>query len=118
MATLVFGKDKRITCEKCDEPVNIGDSFCPNCGFKLLQNKGKPATQKTPGHSGFSPRVRGKNEIARRIDLNLEKLRVLLRMCCDQHYLDIKGHEFASKKIGEAGKMVGGWRNQQEKKGR
>ena len=59
-----------------------------------------------------------KRAILRCIDLNLEKLRVLLRMCCDQHYLDIKGHEFASKKIGEAGKMVGGWRNQQEKKGR
>jgi hypothetical protein len=57
-----------------------------------------------------------KQAILRRIDLNLEKLRVLLRMCCDLHYLDTKGYEFASKKIDEAGKMVGGWRKQQEKK--
>jgi hypothetical protein len=39
-------------------------------------------------------------------------------MCYDQHYLDTKGYEFASKKIDEAGKMVGGWHKQQEKRGR
>jgi hypothetical protein len=58
-----------------------------------------------------------KKEILQRIDLNLEKLRILLRMCHDQQYLDHKGYEFASKKINEAGKMVGGWRKQQESKG-
>jgi hypothetical protein len=54
--------------------------------------------------------------ILRRIDLNLEKLRVLLRMCHDLRYLDGKGYEFASRQINEAGKMIGGWRKQQEKK--
>ena len=58
-----------------------------------------------------------KQAILHRIDLNMEKLRVLLRMCYDLHYLDIKGYEFAARKIDEAGKMVGGWRKQQEKKG-
>lgn len=58
-----------------------------------------------------------KRAILRRIDLNLEKLRVLLRMCFDQRYLDTKGYEFAARKINEAGKMVGGWRKQQEKRG-
>jgi phage gp36-like protein len=33
-----------------------------------------------------------KRAILRRIDLNLEKLRVLLRMCCDLHYPDV--HKF------------------------
>jgi len=54
--------------------------------------------------------------ILRRIDLDLEKLRVLLRMCHDLRYLDGKGYEFASRQINEAGKMIGGWRKQQEKK--
>jgi hypothetical protein len=56
-----------------------------------------------------------KKEVLRRIDLNMEKLRVLLRMCHDMQYLDHKGYEFAAKKINESGKMVGGWRTQQEK---
>jgi hypothetical protein len=59
---------------------------------------------------------RNKKEILRRIDLNMEKLRVLLRMCHDLRYLDTKGYEFAARKINEAGKMVGGWRKQQESK--
>jgi len=58
-----------------------------------------------------------KMDILRRIDLGMEKLRVLLRMCHDMEYLDHKGYEFASRKINEAGKMVGGWRKQQEGKG-
>ena len=57
-----------------------------------------------------------KKDVLRRIDLSMEKLRVLLRMCHDLEYLDHKGYEFASKKINEAGKMVGGWRKQQEGK--
>jgi hypothetical protein len=57
---------------------------------------------------------RNKKEMLRRIDLNMEKLRVLLRMCHDLRYLDTKGYEFSARKINEAGKMVGGWRKQQE----
>lgn len=56
---------------------------------------------------------RKKMDALRRVDLNMEKLRLLLRMCHDMEYLDHKGYEFASKKINEAGKMVGGWRKQQ-----
>jgi len=57
---------------------------------------------------------RKKKDILRRIDLDMEKLRILLRMCHDLGYLDHNGYEFAAKKINEAGKMVGGWRKQQE----
>ena len=59
---------------------------------------------------------RKKKDILRCIDLDMEKLRVLLRMCHDLRYLDHNGYEFAAKKINEAGKMVGGWRKQQESK--
>lgn len=55
-----------------------------------------------------------KKAILRRIDLDLEKLRVLLRMCHDLRHLDSTGYEFASRQINEAGKMIGGWRKQQE----
>jgi len=55
-----------------------------------------------------------KKDVLRRIDLNMEKLQVLLRMCRDLEYLDNKGYEFASRKINEAGKMIGGWRKQQK----
>jgi len=57
-----------------------------------------------------------KKDILRRVDLFMERLRVLLRICHDLEHLDHKGYEFASKKINEAGKMVGGWRKQQGKK--
>ena len=62
--------------------------------------------------------LKKKKDALRRIDLSMEKLRVLLRMCHDLKHLDNKGYEFASKKINEAGKMVGGWRKQQEDKTR
>ncbi len=60
--------------------------------------------------------TRQKQEALRQIDVNMEKLRILLRMCHDLAYLDHKGYEFASKQINEAGKMVGGWRKQQEQR--
>lgn len=55
-----------------------------------------------------------KIDILRRIDLNMEKLRILLRLCNDLKHLDYKGYEFASLKLNECGKMVGGWRRNQE----
>ena len=59
---------------------------------------------------------RRKKDVLRRIDLDMEKLLVLLRMCHDLKHLDHKGYEFASKKINEAGRMVGGWRKQEAKR--
>ena len=59
---------------------------------------------------------RKKMDILRRMDLNMGKLQILLRMCHDLEFLDHKGYEFASRKINEAGKMVGGWRKQQREK--
>ena len=59
---------------------------------------------------------KNKKEMLRRIDLSLEKLRLLLRMCHDMQYLDHKGYEYAARNINEAGKMVGGWRKHQKKR--
>lgn len=50
----------------------------------------------------------------RQVDIDIEKLRVLLRMCHDLAFLDHKGYEYAAGKLKEAGSMVGGWRKQQE----
>lgn len=55
-----------------------------------------------------------KLDILKRVNLDLEKLRVLLRMCHDLGYLDHKGYEHAARRVDEAGKMAGGWRKQQE----
>ncbi len=59
---------------------------------------------------------RKKDELLHQIDLKMDKLLVFLRMCHDLRHLDHKGYEYASKKINEAGRMVGGWRKYQEKK--
>jgi len=59
---------------------------------------------------------RQKKETLRRVDLSLEKLRVLLRMSHDLRYLDHKGYEHASRMINEAGRMVGGWRKSEERR--
>ncbi len=40
-----------------------------------------------------------KGDILHSIDLKMERLRVLLRMCHDLRLLDHKGYEFASKRI-------------------
>jgi 23S rRNA-intervening sequence protein len=56
---------------------------------------------------------RDKAHILRRIDLKMEVLRLMLRMCHDMRHLDHKAYEHASRTINEAGKMVGGWRRQQ-----
>lgn len=52
---------------------------------------------------------REKADVLKKANLKLEKLRFLIRVSMDMHYLNIKGYEFASKKIDEIGRMVGGW---------
>jgi len=46
--------------------------------------------------------------------LRLEKLRVLLRISCEQHYLSHTAYEHAMRAINEVGRMLGGWIKQQE----
>ena len=49
----------------------------------------------------------------RRANMNLEKLRVLVRICYELKFLPRKSYEYASRSINEFGKMLGGWMKQQ-----
>ena len=57
---------------------------------------------------------RNKQDILRRANLRLEKLRLLLRISCDQHHLSYQAYEQAIRTVNEVGKMLGGWIKQQE----
>lgn len=57
--------------------------------------------------------TRNKTLLLRRANMNLEKLRVLIRICYESKFLSRKGYEFASASINEVGKMLGGWMKQQ-----
>lgn len=59
---------------------------------------------------------RRKTEILKRINLKLERLRVLLRLCHEMQYLSHRSYEFAMRSLEEVGQMVGGWIKQQEEK--
>jgi len=48
-----------------------------------------------------------------RINLQLEKLRILFRLSCERHYISLKQLEYISRQLNEAGKMTGGWLKQQ-----
>lgn len=45
-------------------------------------------------------------------NLELDKLRLLIRISKDAHYLDFKAFVHQAKLIDEIGRMVGGWNNQ------
>lgn len=47
--------------------------------------------------------------ILRQLNLNLEKLRILTRLCHRRHYLSDAQFEFAARGLLEAGRMAGGW---------
>jgi hypothetical protein len=55
---------------------------------------------------------REKAEHLRRANLNLEKMRLLLRLSCDMGHLDRRGFEFLIARLLKAGRMVGGWRKE------
>jgi len=57
---------------------------------------------------------RSKLEPLRRANLRLEKLRVLLRLSHDQRHLAARQYEHAARELAEVGRMLGGWRRQQE----
>ena len=51
-----------------------------------------------------------------RANLRLEKLRVLLRFCHELGHLSHTRYEYAVCALNEVGKMLGGWRRQQEER--
>jgi four helix bundle protein len=48
------------------------------------------------------------------VNLKLEKLRVLLRLCHRLHYLPHQSYEYSTRQLNEIGRMLGGWIKQQQ----
>ncbi len=57
---------------------------------------------------------RDKQPLLKRINLRLEKLRILLRLCHRMKYLAHQGYEHAMRALNEVGRMLGGWIKQQQ----
>lgn len=55
-----------------------------------------------------------KAERLKAVNLKLERLRVLLRICHDLQYLSHQGYAFAVRSVDEVGRMIGGWIREQE----
>ncbi len=53
--------------------------------------------------------VRNRVPILRRVNLLIEKMRLLIRLAMDLHYLDLRRYEFAARHLNEIGRLVGGW---------
>lgn len=56
--------------------------------------------------------TKDRRHILDRINLYMEKQRVLFRIAHDRKYISMRQYEYISKAIDEAGKMAGGWRKQ------
>lgn len=57
---------------------------------------------------------RNKKDILVRTNLELEKLRVLMRISYKQHYLSTRSYEHMVKELYEVGRMLGGWIKDQQ----
>ncbi len=60
--------------------------------------------------------ARDKQDILRRINLRLEKLRILLRLYHRLRYLPHAGYEHAAKSVNGVGRMLGGWLREQQRR--
>ena len=52
---------------------------------------------------------RNKIPYLKQISVNLDKLRILIRLSKDLRFISIKQYGFATNKVNEIGKMLGGW---------
>jgi len=53
--------------------------------------------------------MRDRMPVLARINLNLERLRVLMRICHERGFLPHDAYEFGARGLVEAGRMTGGW---------
>lgn len=60
--------------------------------------------------------TKNKHDILKRTNLRLEKIRVLLRLSMEQKCLSHDAFEYAMRQINEAGRMLGGWIRQQDRR--
>ena len=56
---------------------------------------------------------KNKSYSLKRINMNIEKLRIFIRICYECRFLSKKSYEHAAYSINEIGKMLGGWIKQQ-----
>lgn len=49
------------------------------------------------------------NSIFKKINIDLEKLRVLLRLAYSRHFINIVTLEHLARRLNDIGRMVGGW---------
>jgi hypothetical protein len=57
---------------------------------------------------------KNKGPVLRRANMNLEKIRILMRICFELRFFSRKAYEHSSFLINEVGKMLGGWMKQQQ----
>ena len=55
--------------------------------------------------------IKDRYKILKKINLDLEKLRIYTRISSEKQYISIKQHEYIAKEVNEIGKMIGGWLN-------
>jgi hypothetical protein len=59
---------------------------------------------------------KNKVELLRRVNLDIEKMRVLIRVCHEQKYVSTAAYEHAIRELYEAGRMIGGWIKERQRK--
>ncbi|MCW5924722.1 MAG: diversity-generating retroelement protein Avd [Saprospiraceae bacterium] len=57
----------------------------------------------------YFSRAEAKKHILQRVNLELEKLRYLVRLAKDLHCLDLRRYEYVQDKINNIGAQVGAW---------
>lgn len=53
--------------------------------------------------------TRNRKPILRKVNLRLEKLRLLFRLCVDLKMVDARRYEYAVRNLDELGRLIGGW---------
>ena len=54
--------------------------------------------------------TRNRGRLLDRVNVALDKLRLLLRLAKELGYLDLRRYEHAARRLDEVGRLVGGWR--------
>ncbi len=62
--------------------------------------------------------AKDRSHILGKINLYMEKQRILFRIAHDRQYISTRQYEYIAGAINEAGKMVGGWKKQINEKNR
>ena len=105
----LFGHWERVLGDLLDRT----DQFPRSVRFTFstrIQNTGLDVLEKIV-EARYS-RGQKKIDALERIDLDLAKLRVVMRLAYDRRYLSHRGYEHLARGVDEAGRMVGGWLKQ------